>query len=128
MNSLLICGQQTVHVDKEALLALTQESLEKASSIQRIEGAATELYKALQAGRDRGMKLSCYSVKECNLTLHKIWLRPWKGWMSIELTIHISASASLTICRYCLRLRHVSVYCNACHTTLTHFSVQDASR
>lgn len=31
-----------------------QESLEKASNIQRLEGAATELYKALQAGRDTG--------------------------------------------------------------------------
>ncbi|EPT01488.1 hypothetical protein FOMPIDRAFT_1120199 [Fomitopsis schrenkii] len=46
---------QTVHVDKEALLALTQESLEKPASIQRLEGAATELYKALQASKDRDM-------------------------------------------------------------------------
>ncbi|KZT75048.1 hypothetical protein DAEQUDRAFT_659540 [Daedalea quercina L-15889] len=43
---------QTVHVDKEALLALTQESLEKPAGIQRLEGAATELYKALQASKD----------------------------------------------------------------------------
>jgi hypothetical protein len=35
-------------------MTLTQESLEKASSIQRLEDAATELYKALQAGRDIG--------------------------------------------------------------------------
>jgi hypothetical protein len=35
-------------------MTLTQESLEKASSIQRLEDAATELYKALQAGRDTG--------------------------------------------------------------------------
>ena len=43
-----------MHVDREALITLTQESLEKASSIQRLEDAATELYKALQAGRDTG--------------------------------------------------------------------------
>ncbi|KAF9814500.1 hypothetical protein IEO21_05051 [Rhodonia placenta] len=55
---------QTVHVDKEALLALTQESLEKASSIQRIEGAATELYKALQAGRDRDMAATMERLDE----------------------------------------------------------------
>lgn len=46
--------QQTVQVDREALLALTQESLEKGSGIQKLEEAATQLYKALQAGRDRG--------------------------------------------------------------------------
>jgi hypothetical protein len=35
-------------------MTLTQESLEKASSIHKLEDAATELYKALQAGRDTG--------------------------------------------------------------------------
>jgi hypothetical protein len=35
-------------------MTLTQGSLEKANSIQRLEEAATELYKALQAGRDTG--------------------------------------------------------------------------
>ena len=44
--------QQTVQVDRDALLTLTQESLEK--GIDRLEAAATQLYKALQAGRDRG--------------------------------------------------------------------------
>jgi hypothetical protein len=43
-----------VHVDKDALITLTQESLEKATSIARLEEAATQLYKALQAGRDTG--------------------------------------------------------------------------
>ncbi|EGN91691.1 hypothetical protein SERLA73DRAFT_67000 [Serpula lacrymans var. lacrymans S7.3] len=43
---------QTVQVDRESLVTLTQESLEKPAGIQRLEGAATELYKALQAGRD----------------------------------------------------------------------------
>lgn len=46
--------QQTVHVDRETLLTLTQESLEKTPSIQRLELAAAELYKALLAGRDNG--------------------------------------------------------------------------
>jgi exocyst complex component 1 len=46
--------QKTVQVDKTALLLLTQESLEKSASITKIEEAATQLYKALQAGRDTG--------------------------------------------------------------------------
>ncbi|KAL0951427.1 hypothetical protein HGRIS_008119 [Hohenbuehelia grisea] len=46
---------QTVHVDRSALAALSQESLEKPSSIQRLEEAAAELYKALLAGRDTDM-------------------------------------------------------------------------
>lgn len=45
---------RTVHVDQDALTTLTQESLEKAKSIQRLEVAAVQLYKALQAGRDTG--------------------------------------------------------------------------
>lgn len=35
-------------------MTLTQESLEKAKSIERLEEAAAELYKALLAGRDTG--------------------------------------------------------------------------
>nr|GAT61106.1 predicted protein [Mycena chlorophos] len=45
---------QTVQVDKDALAILTQESLEKTAGIQRLEEAATMLYKALQAGQDTG--------------------------------------------------------------------------
>jgi hypothetical protein len=44
-----------VHVDQDALITLTQGSLEKTQSIQQLEEAAAELYKALQAGRDTGM-------------------------------------------------------------------------
>ncbi|KAH9948238.1 exocyst complex component Sec3-domain-containing protein [Amylocystis lapponica] len=55
---------QTVQVDKEALLALTQESLEKPASLARLEGAATELYKALQAGRDRDMAATMERLDE----------------------------------------------------------------
>jgi exocyst complex component 1 len=50
-------NQQTVHVDSDALVTLTQGSLEKTASITRLEEAATELYKALLAGRDTGR---CY--------------------------------------------------------------------
>jgi exocyst complex component 1 len=39
-------------------MILTQESLEKASGIQRLEEALTELYRALQAGRDNGMSVN----------------------------------------------------------------------
>jgi hypothetical protein len=42
-------------VDREVLVTLTQESLDKSKSIQKLEEAAAELYKALQAGRDRGL-------------------------------------------------------------------------
>ncbi|OBZ79929.1 Exocyst complex component 1 [Grifola frondosa] len=55
---------QTVQVDRSALLTLTQESLEKASSIQNLEAAATELYKALQAGRDRDMAATMERLDE----------------------------------------------------------------
>ena len=37
-------------------MILTQESLEKSKSIQKLEEAAADLYKALQAGRDRGLQ------------------------------------------------------------------------
>lgn len=57
--------QQTVQVDRSALVALAQESLEKPAGIERLEAAATELYKALQAGRDRGRfgYFRCFSKK-----------------------------------------------------------------
>jgi len=50
---------RTVHVDQDALMTLTQVSgLERAESIQRLEEAAAQLYKALQAGRDTGALLT----------------------------------------------------------------------
>lgn len=49
-----VTSQQTVHVDREALLMLTNQSLEKREGLSRLEDAATELYKALQAGKDTG--------------------------------------------------------------------------
>ncbi|KAH7910703.1 exocyst complex component Sec3-domain-containing protein [Hygrophoropsis aurantiaca] len=55
---------QTVQVDREALMTLTQESLEKPSSILKIEEAATELYKALQAGHDTEMAATMERLDE----------------------------------------------------------------
>lgn len=45
-------------------MALTQTSLDKATGIQRIEEAATELYKALQAGRDTEMAATMERLDE----------------------------------------------------------------
>ncbi|CAA7268018.1 unnamed protein product [Cyclocybe aegerita] len=55
---------RTVHVDQEALTTLTQESLEKAQGIRRLEGAAVQLYKALQAGRDTDMAATMERLQE----------------------------------------------------------------
>ncbi|EAU92708.2 exocyst protein [Coprinopsis cinerea okayama7 len=55
---------RTVHVDQDALITLTQGSLEKAQSIQRLEEAAAELYKALQAGRDTDMAATMERLQE----------------------------------------------------------------
>ena len=43
-----------MQVGRGALVTLTQGSLRDAAGIQALEEAAAELYKALQAGRDRG--------------------------------------------------------------------------
>ncbi|KAI0375209.1 hypothetical protein BV20DRAFT_960301 [Pilatotrama ljubarskyi] len=55
---------QTVQVDSDALLALTQESLEHPTSIKKLEASATELYKALLAGRDRDMAATMERLDE----------------------------------------------------------------
>ncbi|KAF7301154.1 Sec3-PIP2-bind domain-containing protein [Mycena indigotica] len=55
---------QTVQVDKDALAILTQESLEKSTGIQRLEEAATMLYKALQAGQDTDMAATMERLQE----------------------------------------------------------------
>ncbi|KAJ7275209.1 exocyst complex component sec3 subunit [Mycena haematopus] len=55
---------QTVQVDKETLATLTQESLEQSAGIQRLEEAATELYKALQAGQDTDMAATMERLQE----------------------------------------------------------------
>ncbi|KAI0271421.1 exocyst complex component Sec3-domain-containing protein [Gloeopeniophorella convolvens] len=55
---------QTVQVDREALIALAQGSLRDAEGIQLLEEASTELYKALQAGRDRDMAATMERLEE----------------------------------------------------------------
>ncbi|CCA67704.1 related to Exocyst complex component Sec3 [Serendipita indica DSM 11827] len=55
---------QTVHVDREALLMLTNQSLEKRSGLEKLEEAATELYKALQAGKDTDMAATMQRLDE----------------------------------------------------------------
>ncbi|PPQ62995.1 hypothetical protein CVT24_006101 [Panaeolus cyanescens] len=55
---------RTVHVDPSALSTLTQESLEKSQSITRLEEAAVQLYKALQAGKDTDMAATMERLQE----------------------------------------------------------------
>ncbi|KAF9270059.1 hypothetical protein L218DRAFT_888394 [Marasmius fiardii PR-910] len=55
---------KTVQVDRDVLLTLTQESLEKTTSITRLEEAAAELYQALQAGRDTDMAATMERLPE----------------------------------------------------------------
>ncbi|KAH8119946.1 exocyst complex component Sec3-domain-containing protein [Phellopilus nigrolimitatus] len=55
---------QTVHVDRESLITLTQESLEKDDGIAKLEAAAIELYKALLAGRDNDMAATMERLEE----------------------------------------------------------------
>ncbi|KAF5384820.1 hypothetical protein D9615_001378 [Tricholomella constricta] len=55
---------QTVNVEQQSLVTLTQESLEKPQSLQRLEEAAAQLYKALQAGRDTDMAATMERLQE----------------------------------------------------------------
>ncbi|KAJ6509372.1 exocyst complex component Sec3-domain-containing protein [Mycena vitilis] len=55
---------QTVQVDKETLTTLMQASLEHSTGIQTLEEAATELYKALQAGQDTDMAATMERLQE----------------------------------------------------------------
>ncbi|KAI9461762.1 exocyst complex component Sec3-domain-containing protein [Boletus coccyginus] len=55
---------KTVQVSQDALLTLTQESLEKQTGVQRLEEAATELYKALQASQDTEMAATMERLDE----------------------------------------------------------------
>ncbi|KIJ46415.1 hypothetical protein M422DRAFT_140811, partial [Sphaerobolus stellatus SS14] len=55
---------ETVHVDRDSLIALTQESLEKQSGIDSLEAASAELYKALLAGRDTDIAASMERLEE----------------------------------------------------------------
>ncbi|KAG6821354.1 hypothetical protein H0H93_014151 [Arthromyces matolae] len=55
---------QTVNVDQRFLVTLTQQSLEKVQSLERLEEAAAQLYKALQAGRDTDMAATMERLQE----------------------------------------------------------------
>ncbi|XP_006453994.1 hypothetical protein AGABI2DRAFT_61670 [Agaricus bisporus var. bisporus H97] len=55
---------QTVQVDSDALVTLAQESLEQSQSISKLELAASELYKALQAGRDTDIAATMERLQE----------------------------------------------------------------
>ncbi|KAF4605051.1 hypothetical protein EYR40_003834 [Pleurotus pulmonarius] len=76
---------QTVQVDRQALLILTQESLEKPSSIERLEEAAAELYKALQAGRETDMAATMERLEEYR-TYNSQFCKRVLGFLSIMFT------------------------------------------
>lgn len=98
-----ICLQRTVQVGREALITLTQGTLRDTEGIHALEEAAAELYKALQASRDRGE----FGVSVINLVMRcfQTWLPPWSVWRSIEHTILSSANACMNIHVSCLQLR-----------------------
>jgi hypothetical protein len=88
--------QRTVHVDQEALATLTQESLEKTQSIQHLEEAAVQLYKALQAGRDTGPTRLPYLCSFPNSHVaSQTWPQPWKDCKNIGPTTHNFANECL---------------------------------
>jgi hypothetical protein len=92
-----------VQVGREALLTLTQGSLRDQGSIQALEEAAAELYKALQAGRDRG-KLGGAMLSSV-VTCPQIWLLQWSVWRGIEHTTLSSVKGCMNIHASCLQLR-----------------------
>ncbi|KAG6889916.1 hypothetical protein C0992_003620 [Termitomyces sp. T32_za158] len=63
---------QTVNVDQGSLVTLTQESMEKPQSMERLEEAAVQLYKALQAGRDTGISIVAYELRNRQLILNAV--------------------------------------------------------
>ena len=67
--------QETVDVDRESLVTLTQESLEKSMSILKLEKAGADLYKALQAGRDRGLQKFPHRYTRCEKVSHNLVFR-----------------------------------------------------
>lgn len=79
-------------------MTLTQESLEKTSGIERLELAATELYKALQAGRDTGEYRAFVALSaSSNMNMQK-WLLLWRDLTSTERIIHSFANAFMISC------------------------------
>jgi hypothetical protein len=95
--------QKTVQVGREELITLTQGSLRDPGSIQALEGASAELYKALQAGRDRG-ELGGSTLNSV-VTYPQTWLLQWSVWRSIEHTTFSSANGCMNTRASCLQLR-----------------------
>ncbi|KAF8273874.1 exocyst complex component Sec3-domain-containing protein [Lactarius quietus] len=58
---------QTVKVGRDTMITLTQGSMRDAEGVQALEEAATELYKALQAGRDGDMAATMERLEEYRL-------------------------------------------------------------
>jgi hypothetical protein len=105
-----------VQVGREALITLTQGSLRDPGSIHALEGAAAELYKALQAGRDRG-ELGGSTLNSV-VTYLQTWLLQWSVWRSIEHTMLSSANGCMSTHALCLQLR-----CARIHSALQFFTV-----
>ncbi|KAI0079631.1 hypothetical protein K474DRAFT_1617469 [Panus rudis PR-1116 ss-1] len=76
---------QTVQVDREALLTLTQASLEKQDGIPRLEDAASQLYKALLAGKDRDMAATIERLEEYQ-TYHAQFCKRVNDYMTVMFT------------------------------------------
>jgi hypothetical protein len=89
-------------------MTLTQGSLRDREGIQALEEAASELYKALQASRDRGELGG--SVLNSVVTCPQTWLLPWSVWRSIEPTTLSSANACMSTHASCLQLRCALIY------------------
>lgn len=71
--------------------------------IHALEEAAAELYKALQASRDRG-ELEGSAVNSA-VTGFQTWLPPWSVWRSIEHTMFSSVNACMSTHASCSQLR-----------------------
>lgn len=90
-------------------MLLTQESLEKSKSIQKLEEAAADLYKALQAGRDRGPeKIRHRLVHQQRFSHHcfQTWLPGWNDSQNTRRTILSSARGFWTSYPSCSLLRY----------------------
>ncbi len=86
-------------------MTLTQGSLRDAEGIRALEEAATELYKALQAGRDRGEFGG--PVPYPVVITFQTWLLPWSVWRSTGHTVYTSTRA------LCSRLRCTPIWSHA---------------
>jgi hypothetical protein len=84
-------------------MTLTQGSLRDREGIQALEEAAAELYRALQASRDRGELGG--PVLNSVVTCPQTWLLQWSVWRSIEPTTLSFANGCMSTHASCLQLR-----------------------